>query len=70
MSSFSKKYKQLGDILSETGISHIKGKPFLTTEQLTASDYFRTELKLTLEEVPYNISEFAICETLVYPVPT
>jgi hypothetical protein len=65
--SFSKKYKQLGDVLNELGIQHIIGEPFEITHQLQASDYFKSELRLTLEEVPYNISEFAICETLVYP---
>jgi hypothetical protein len=68
MSSFSKKHKQLGDVLSEKDISHIRGESFQVIESLTASDYFNAELKLTLEEVPYNVSEFAICETLVYPV--
>jgi hypothetical protein len=65
--SFSKKFKQLGDVLNETQIQHIKGISFPITEKLSASDYFKSELKITLESVPYNISEFAICETLIYP---
>jgi hypothetical protein len=65
--SFSKKYKQLGDVLAETGIQHIKGVSFILNEKIQASDYFKQDIKLTLEEVPYNISEYAICETLVYP---
>jgi hypothetical protein len=65
--SFSKKFKQLGSVLTETQIQHIKGLPFPITEKLSPSDYFKAELKITLESVPYNISEFAICETLIYP---
>ena len=65
--SFSKKFKQLGDVLIETQIQHIKGISFPITEKLSPSDYFKNELKITLESVPYNISEFAICETLIYP---
>lgn len=64
---FNKKFKQLGDVLAETQIQHIKGMMFPITEKMEASDYFRQELKITLESTPYNISEFAICETLVYP---
>ena len=64
---FGKNYKQLGNVLNEIEVQHIIGEPFEITETLKASDYFKSELRLTLEEVPYNISEFAICETLVYP---
>lgn len=67
MSNFSRKFKQLGEVLSETQIMHIKGIPFFITEKLSASDYFKSELQITLESVPYNVSEFAICETLIYP---
>lgn len=65
--SFSKKFKQLGNVLEELELQHIIGETFEITDPLAASDYFKSELRLTLEEVPYNISEFAICETLVYP---
>jgi hypothetical protein len=65
--AFSKSYKMLGEVLNELSIQHISGIPYLVTENLIASDNFKAELKLTLEEVPYDISEFAICETLIYP---
>jgi hypothetical protein len=66
--AFSKSFKQLGEVLTETGIQHIKDVDFVTTESMKASDYFKSEIDLTLQEVPYNISEFAICETLIYPI--
>jgi hypothetical protein len=65
--SFNKRFKQLGEVLDELDLQHIIGEPFKITNVLQASNYFKSELKLTLEEVPYNISEFAICETLIYP---
>ena len=65
--SFSKKFKQLGSVLEETKIQHVKGVSFPITEKLSASEHYVSELKITLESVPYNISEYAICETLIYP---
>ena len=65
--SFSRKFKQLGSVLEETQIKHIKGVSFPITEKLSASAHYVSELKITLESVPYNVSEFAICETLIYP---
>ncbi|MDZ7933426.1 MAG: hypothetical protein U5M51_00280 [Emticicia sp.] len=65
---FSKKFKQLGEVLNENQIQHIQGLSFGITEEFHASDYFKNEIKITLESVPYNVSEFSICETLIYPI--
>jgi hypothetical protein len=65
--TFRNGFKEFGEVLEEFQILHIIGQPFVITHQLQANDYFKSEIRLTLEEVPYNISEFAICETLVYP---
>ena len=66
--SFSKKFKQLGEVLNDNQIQHIQRLPFPTSEEYTASEYFKNEIKITLESVPYNVSEFSICETLIYPI--
>jgi hypothetical protein len=66
-SSFSKKFKNLPQVLSEFQIQHRINVPFPVTEKTVASDYFKAELQLTFEKVPYNVSEIAVCETLIYP---
>jgi hypothetical protein len=66
-SSFSTKFRNLPEVLSEFQIQHRINTPFLITEKTVASDYFKAELQLTFEKVPYNVSETAVCETLIYP---
>jgi hypothetical protein len=65
--AFSKTFKKLPEVLTEFGIHHIQNVPFNVSETLVASDHFKEELKFTFEKVPYNVSEFSICETLIYP---
>jgi hypothetical protein len=65
--SFSKKFKNLPQVLTEFQIQHCTNIPFPVTTKIVASDYFKAELQLTFEKVPYNISEIAVCETLIYP---
>jgi hypothetical protein len=41
---------------------------FVTPIPAPLGDYFRSELALTLSEVPFDGSEYAACETLIYPL--
>jgi len=41
---------------------------FLEPVAATLSEHFRSELEFTLDEVPYDGSESAACETLIYPL--
>jgi hypothetical protein len=42
-------------------------REFITPLAAQVSDHFRAELTFTLSEVPYRGSEYAACETLIYP---
>ncbi len=46
---------------------HFRRAAFVTPRAATLSDYFRAELDFTLHEVPFDGSEAAACETLIYP---
>ena len=41
---------------------------FIEPVAASLSDHFRAELDFTLEQVPYDGSEGAACETLIYPL--
>jgi len=43
-------------------------EPFVETADLALSDHFRSELAFTLSDVPFDISEAAARETLIYPI--
>ncbi len=65
--SFSKSFKKLSDVLTELQIQHQTQVPFVITEQMKATAIFNEDLEFVFHRVPYNTSEFAICENLIYP---
>lgn len=57
--------------ISEVARAHqirLQRSAFITPQASSLSDYFRSELALTLSEVAYDGSEYAACETLIYPL--
>jgi hypothetical protein len=66
MSSFST-YKSLSETLKEFQITYAEDS-YIQELPFEVSDYFRTDLKLMMEEGVVDSSEYAICENLVYPV--
>jgi hypothetical protein len=47
---------------------HCQRAGFITPVAAKLSEYFRSELTFTLEEVPFDGSEYAASETLIYPL--
>lgn len=60
-------YASVADVC---GVHPIQARrePFIAPLPLPLSDYFRSELDLTLKLVPFNGTEYAACETLIYPL--
>jgi hypothetical protein len=65
--SFSKSFKKLSAVLTDLQIQHKTQVPFVITEQMKISPAFKGELEFVFHRVPYNTSEFSICENLIYP---
>lgn len=60
-------YKTLGEALQALQITETQ-TAFLEPKPVAVSDYFRSELQLTLSNFDVNCSEAAICESLLFPV--
>ena len=60
-------YKTLGAALQALQIMETQ-KAFIEPKPVTLSDYFRSELELTLREHDVSCSEAAICESLLFPL--
>lgn len=57
--------------VADVGRAHriqARREAFVAPLPLPLSDYFRSELDITLNLVPFDGSEYAACETLVYPL--
>lgn len=61
-------YKDLAVVLKELNIRHEVENEYLIHSSTKASQHFKDELDFTLKNVPYQVSEFAICENLVFPI--
>jgi hypothetical protein len=64
--SFSS-YKNLGETIKEFQITYAEDY-FMAEVAFDISDYFRSDLKLMMEDGIVDNSESAICENLIYPV--
>jgi hypothetical protein len=60
-------YASVGDVVVAHHVQP-RRQPFITPLPLPLSDYFREELDITLSLVPFDGSEYAACETLIYPL--
>ncbi|MEM9538742.1 MAG: hypothetical protein AAGA60_04435 [Cyanobacteria bacterium P01_E01_bin.42] len=61
------RYKDLGEVLKEFQITYTKAN-FLNELEFNISDYFREDLQIIIDYGVPNVSEFSICENLIYPV--
>ena len=61
------KFKILEDVLRHYKIRSEKAK-FETISQVVISQLWKDELNFVFEHVPYNVSEVAICENIIYPI--
>src|SRR2546421_9260351 len=59
-------YQSVADVARPFRI-HFRRENFVRPLPAPLSDYFRSELDFTLREVPFDDSESAACETLIYP---
>lgn len=59
-------YQSVADVARPFRI-HVRRANFVVPHLAVLSDYFRAELDFTLREVPFDGSEAAACETLIYP---
>jgi len=59
-------YQSVADVARPFRI-HFRRENFVWPLSAPLSDYFRSELDFTLREVPFDDSESAACETLIYP---
>jgi hypothetical protein len=60
-------YKDIGQVLKEYNITSIQ-ENYIIEAEISIQDYFRAELDYTLKEVSFIGSEYAVCETLIYPI--
>ncbi len=63
----SKKLKSLSDVLIHHNI-HYEEATFEMIKTAALNDVIKTEIAFTLKELPYKVSEAAICENLIYPL--
>jgi hypothetical protein len=60
-------YATIGDVAHAHNIQ-CRREAFIKPEPAPFSEYFRSELDITLHLVPFDGSEYAACETLIYPL--
>lgn len=60
-------YKTLGAALQALQITEAQ-KAFIEPKAVAISDYFRSELELTLRDHDVSCSEAAVCESLLFPL--
>ncbi len=60
-------YKTLGEALGALQIRETT-EAFVEPTPVALSDYFRSELEITLRDFDVSCSEFAVCENLLFPV--
>ncbi len=60
-------YKTLGEAMAALQVT-ATWEDFLKPLPLAVTDFFRTELQVTLANSPVNCSEWAVCENLLYPL--
>ncbi len=59
-------YQSVADVARSFQI-RVRRDNFVVMRPVALSDYFRAELDFTLRKVPFDGSEAAVCETLIYP---
>lgn len=65
--AFSKKFKTLGDVLLTYQIRYQK-ENFEIAQEQTVSEAWLTEFEFDLNEIPFDASEAAIREVVIFPI--
>jgi hypothetical protein len=65
--AFNNQYKSLAEVLKKYQIQYAR-KPFVVIKDTSVPAYLKEDITFTLENIPYNVSEAAICENLIYPI--
>jgi hypothetical protein len=60
-------YKTIETVVKEFQITYTQSN-FIIETKFPISDYFREDLEIVMQDGAADCSEFAICETLIYPV--
>ena len=60
-------FRGIGDVIKEYQIVSIE-IDFVIETAITISEPFRADLDFSLRELVFDNSEYAICETLIYPI--
>lgn len=63
----TKKFKSLSDVLKFYNIHYFEAN-FVIVKTETLHEVMQQDIMFTLKEIPYDISEAAICENLIYPL--
>jgi hypothetical protein len=61
------KYKNIADVLQEFPINYFE-RNFIEQTPIKIDSYFETRLKFLLQEGVIFNSEYAICESIIYPI--
>ena len=61
-------YQNLGEFAKAHNLKLTITTDRLPVVAMVAPEIFKEELTLTLQKLPFNISEAAICENLIYPI--
>lgn len=59
-------YKKIDEVLGEFEVTYAE-RNFIQITEVVVPAYFESEIELTLREGVYKNSEYALCETLIYP---
>lgn len=59
-------YKKIDEVLGEFEVTYAE-QNFIQISEIEVPTYFESEIELTLREGVYKNSEYALCETLIYP---
>ena len=61
-------YRTLGEVLKKYQIMYQEDSFVIPENRSVAPDRLKEEIAFTRREIPYDISEAAICENIIYPV--
>ncbi|MEI2783294.1 MAG: hypothetical protein V9H25_19480 [Candidatus Competibacter sp.] len=62
-----KQFKTLAEVLKQYRIRFLRAD-FPTPTIYPAPETLRDDIRFTLQHIPYDVSEAAICENLIYPI--
>jgi hypothetical protein len=60
-------YKNIGEVLKDYGITSSE-TDYIVETQMTIRESFKEDLEFSLKEFTFAESEYAVCETVIFPV--